>query len=226
MISHKYKCIHIHIPKCAGTSIEKALGHFDGHEGRNGQDHRTIRMIEQPFLTKHSVSSLSNVKEIFRRLRHKTIIKTNPKNHEVVTKEQFMRYFKFTVVRNPYSRIYSWYNSIIQDEVQLRYYRIPKDLEFLDFLKKFLKNTYMIKQQVYWLKNFEGKINLDYIGKFEKIEEVFQNISKNLSDATILFPHEKNSKTVDYKNFYKNESIDLVTKHYKDDLKFFNYKFD
>ena len=100
MISHKYKCIHIHIPKCAGTSIEKALGHFDGHEGRNGQDHRTIRMIEQPFLTKHSVSSLSNVKEIFRRLRHKTIIKTNPKNHEVVTKEQFMRYFKFNFLFN------------------------------------------------------------------------------------------------------------------------------
>ena len=68
MISHKYKCIHIHIPKCAGTSIEKALGHFDGHEGRNGQDHRTIRMIEQPWLTKHSVRSISNLKEIFRRI--------------------------------------------------------------------------------------------------------------------------------------------------------------
>lgn len=226
MISHKYKCIHIHIPKCAGTSIEKALGHFDGHEDRNGQDHRTIRMIEQPFLTKHSVSSLSNLKEIFRRLRHKTIIKTNPKNHEFVTKEQFLKYFKFTIVRNPYSRIYSWYSNVIQDEVLLHYYGIPKDIDFLDFLKKFLKNTYMVKQQIYWLKNFEGKINLDYIGKFEEIEKALEMISKKISDTTILFPHEKKSKKVNYKDYYKGESIDLVTKYYKDDLKFFNYKFD
>ena len=58
MISHKYKFIHIHIPKCAGTTIEKALGHFDGHKGRNGQDHRTIRMLEQPFLRINSIKSL------------------------------------------------------------------------------------------------------------------------------------------------------------------------
>ena len=42
MISHKhkYKCIFIHIPKCAGTSIEKALGHFELYNGRGRQDHR------------------------------------------------------------------------------------------------------------------------------------------------------------------------------------------
>ena len=51
MISHNYKFIHIHIPKCAGTSIEKAFGHFDAHTGKNAQDHRTLRMIEQPWLT-------------------------------------------------------------------------------------------------------------------------------------------------------------------------------
>lgn len=48
MISHKYKCIFIHIPKCVGTSIEQALGHFDEYSGRDRQDHRTIRMIENP----------------------------------------------------------------------------------------------------------------------------------------------------------------------------------
>ena len=36
----------------------------------------------------------------------------------------------------------------------------------------------MIRPQVYWLRNFEGKINLDYIGRFEEIEKVFIEISK------------------------------------------------
>ena len=131
MISHKYKFIHIHIPKCAGTSIEKALGHFDEHEGRNGQDHRTIRMIEQPWLSNHSISTISNLKELFQRVRHKMINKTNPKNHESITPAQFKEYFKFSIVRNPYARIYSWYTNIIRDEVQLNYLGISKDIEFL-----------------------------------------------------------------------------------------------
>ncbi len=226
MISHKYKCIHIHIPKCAGTSIEKALGHLDDHKGRNGQDHRTIRMIEQPWLTRHSLKSVSNIKEIFRKIRHKIMTKTNPKNHKVVTSEQFKNYFKFTIVRNPYSRVFSWYNNVIRDEIQLNYYGISKDIEFPEYLKRCLKKTYMMSQQVYWLKNFKGKINLDYIGKFENIEDVFKEISQNISSEKISFPHEQKSTKIDYKTYYNNFSIDLVTKFYKDDLEIFDYKFD
>jgi hypothetical protein len=45
MISHEYKCIFVHIPKTAGSSIEQKLGWFD--ELKWGvQDHRTIREIE------------------------------------------------------------------------------------------------------------------------------------------------------------------------------------
>ena len=227
MISHKYKFIHIHIPKCAGSSIEKVFGHLDGHIGRNGQDHRTIRMIERPCFTINSISSISNLKELLLRLRHKMIMKTNPKNHENVTADQFKNYFKFTVVRNPYSRIFSWYRRVIKDEVLLNYYKISENIEFHDYLNKFLnKKNYMIRPQVYWLKNFEGKINLDYIGKFEEIEKVFKEISKYLSTGNINFPHEKKTKKINYKDYYNTRTKDLVTNFYKDDLKTFNYTFD
>ena len=68
MISHKYKCIFIHIPKCAGTSIEAALGHLDGHTGRGGQDHRSIRMIQS--ITPRAFFSVENLQEVLRRLKH------------------------------------------------------------------------------------------------------------------------------------------------------------
>ena len=57
MISHEHKCIFIHIPKCAGTSIESALGHLNNYTGINRQDHRTIRMIEKPIITTNFFSS-------------------------------------------------------------------------------------------------------------------------------------------------------------------------
>lgn len=34
MISHKHKIIFIHLPKCAGTSIERSFGHNINHVGR------------------------------------------------------------------------------------------------------------------------------------------------------------------------------------------------
>lgn len=50
MMSYKYKCIFIHIPKSAGTSIEQTLGHFKQLK-RGVQDHRTIREMEpMPFV--------------------------------------------------------------------------------------------------------------------------------------------------------------------------------
>ena len=45
MISHKHKCIYIHIPKTAGTSIEYKFGHFKELK-RGVQDHRTIGEME------------------------------------------------------------------------------------------------------------------------------------------------------------------------------------
>jgi len=45
MISKEHKCIYIHIPKTAGTSIEKKLGHFETLT-YNIQDHRTLQEVE------------------------------------------------------------------------------------------------------------------------------------------------------------------------------------
>ena len=45
MISHKYKCIYIHIPKTAGSSVEKKLGLYN-ELSWGVQDHRTIRDIQ------------------------------------------------------------------------------------------------------------------------------------------------------------------------------------
>ena len=88
MISHEHKCIFIHIPKCAGTSIESALGHLDGHAGRGGQDHRSIRTIEQPLITPKIFSSKENVLEVARRLRYKARAVKNPRNKLTLTREQ------------------------------------------------------------------------------------------------------------------------------------------
>ena len=181
MISHQHKFIFIHIPKCAGTSVEKVFEHFSEHQGRGGQDHRSIRMIEQPWLTINSIGSVENIEELLRRYKYQTNKKINPKSRQTVTAKQYEEYFKFTVVRNPWARAHSWYKNVIKDPVHLKQYNITSDIEFNEFLKRFVPTSYPLRQQVYWLKNFSGKIDLDYIGRFEEIEKVFENIADQLN---------------------------------------------
>lgn len=226
MISHEYKCIFIHIPKCAGTSIEKVFDHFSNHEGRGGQDHRTIRMIEKPVLQKELFYSLENCTEVYRRYRMHMNPSINSKSKRTVSSKEFKDYYKFTVVRNPWSRVYSWYKNVLRDEIHLKNYGASKDMLLNDFIKRYATNSYPMRLQVYWLKNFKGKIDFDYIGKFEKIDETFNMIRETFDMNNVVFPHEKRTKNLDYRDVYDNESIDLISKIYKDDIDAFNYTFE
>jgi hypothetical protein len=86
----------------------------------------------------------------------------------------FKKYFKFTVVRNPWNRVYSWYRNVMRDEK----HGIPP-CEFSVFLKKY-KDNWAIRPQTYWIKDFDGSIPLDHIVRFEKLNKGMKKVFKKL----------------------------------------------
>ena len=85
MISHKYKVIFYHIPKAAGTSVEKAFMHFSSHEHRDVQDHRNPRNIQPCFSFFDVLSSRENISEYLKRTYYKFRKVTNHNNKNKVS---------------------------------------------------------------------------------------------------------------------------------------------
>lgn len=225
MISHEHQCIFIHIPKCAGTSIERVLGHLDGHTGRGGQDHRSIRMIENPVFRLATFSTIDNALELVRRARHRVARVSNARNKSSVTADQFERYFKFTFVRNPWARAYSWYSNVMRDE----HLRLKRGLgigtNFREFLVEFAGRD-NLKPQTYWLKNFRGEMPLDFIGRFENLADDFQEVCKTLHLSQYELPHEIRGPGTDYRHHYDDVSQEIIERVYGEEIELFGYAFD
>lgn len=222
MISHQFKCIFIHIPKCAGTSFEEALGHFTGHEGRKGQDHRSVRMIQKPFPMLDSISSVGNIKDTLRRFREYGRKHANPNNALQVTAEQYKSYFKFTVVRHPVDRAVSWYKNAMRDPIQQRNYSIQPDIDFDTFMRNFA-GTGFLRPQTYWLQEYSGRINMDLVIKFEELSEGYTKVCKQLNIDNLALPHKIDGGKVAKPMIIADSTIQFIRDFYSKEFELFGY---
>ncbi|MDK9557287.1 sulfotransferase family protein [Marinobacter sp. M216] len=223
MISHDYKMIFIHVPKSAGTSIENAFGHDLGAQGRGSQDHRAIREIEPVQISNYLRINSDNANFFYRRIKK---LKTNNPNNKIgITRKQYQEYFKFTIVRNPFSRTHSWYRGIMRDPINLRAYGLPSPIPFEEFLDRFLHKRRLMKPAVWFLKSFNGGIELDFVGKFENLTHDFGLVCDQLG-VQVSLPHKLDGGGTDWRSEYNDRTRSMVEKFYHEDISTFGYKFE
>lgn len=225
MISHEHKCIFIHIPKCAGTSsIERALGHHLDYAGRGKQDHRSIREIEPIRPIWKVVGSFENIELSLRAFKDRNKAAANPRNKLTLTRSQYVSYFKFTIVRNPWARAYSWYQNVMRDEIRRSKLNISSDLSFKDYLRTYAGKG-MLRPQTYWIKDFSGSIPLDFVGKFENLASDFDVVCETLGVSDISLPHLLGGSSVHFQEHYDKRSIALIDEMYRQEIELFGYSF-
>jgi hypothetical protein len=218
VISHEHRCIFIHIPKCAGTTVEVALGHFDGYKGRYGQDHRTIRMIE-PLAPLAVLRHPRNYTELLRRIRYRYRKKRNPRNDARVTRRQYAEYFKFTIVRNPWSRAVSVYRNVMNDPIHVREHGVAPDTSFADFLRRHAGRG-MLRPQMDWIVDWRGNVPLDFIGRFENLAEDFPAIATAIGPVDLAF---EPAPQPDLRHWFDEELDRLIRAVYAQEIEYFGY---
>ncbi|MBV1878024.1 MAG: sulfotransferase family protein [Pseudomonadales bacterium] len=219
MISEEKKCIFIHIPKTAGTSIESLLGKFERLE-RGSQDHRTIREI-QSLDGSDCLVLLKRGGPIELAREFRGLIRYTDR----LTRRELESYFKFTFVRNPWARVHSWYRNVIRDETHQKNRKIPSDCTLYDFLTRHSWQT-ELRPQLDWITDRGGAIVMDHVAKFESLNEELQVIGDKLKIDIAELPHLVPSASENYRSEYDNASREYVAQRYKDEISLFNYTFD
>ena len=156
--------------------------------------------------------------------------------------EDFQDYFKFCFVRNPWDRLVSWYNMMVQKRVHNDFSKYLLEnsntfSEFLDLTDTIMENNMEeINQyspypksisfnQLDYISNDRGEILVDFIGRFERLGEDYKKITRTIG-VNLDLPHENKFDHRPYREYYENEKdIEKVYLMYKRDIDFFGYEF-
>ena len=149
-----------------------------------------------------------------------------------ITQEDIELNTLFTVVRNPYDRLVSLYfwgkNLPMYSDCNT----------FKDFVINVINNKYTeynqhrYKSQVHWISDVNGKIVVDNILRFENLETDFEELLKKLKIPNFNLIKTNTAYQMSgivrkhYSYYYDEETKNMVTEFYKDDLEAFNYCFE
>lgn len=194
-ISHTHKFVFVHIPKTGGSSIEKFFNMY----GVDNKGNNTVFNSDIMF---------GNDSQHF---TYKKILEKSNKN--------LLTYFSFSFVRNPWSR-----------EVSEFFWRKSWDTEltnytFKDYILFYNNKTCHGLPQNTFVLDKDGKQLVDFIGKFENLQEDFDIICEKIGIPKKKLPYSNKSKHKHYTEYYNNETKQIVAEKYAKDIEYFGYKF-
>jgi hypothetical protein len=102
---------------------------------------------------------------------------------------------------------------------------IPDSLSFESYLRTTIGKGWL-RKQTYWLVNYRGKLDMDYVGKFESIEESFAHVVNAIGLCELKLPHETAGSSDNYQDAYNDKLRSLVADYYRDEIELFDYRFD
>ncbi len=213
LISDEKKFIFIHVQKTAGISVETVLKQQEPNlkywHGRHG----------------HAVNGFKDLGQ-----------------------SGWNEYFSFAFVRNPWDRLVSWYSMIEAAKHKLSIEERSSQTPFKsalwnyalgcsDSFESFLYNCTDIifdlgckksfaYNQLDYLTNESGELVVDFIGRYESLQEDFSKVLPKLGLAQRTLPRLNQSQHKHYSQWYTADTQHLIADRFSRDIEAFDYKFE
>lgn len=206
-ISYTYNTIFIHVPKCAGTTIEKIIGTCTEPEYFSFSKTMFPNQIKTP--------------------QHFTYLELKEKLNI-----DWSKFYAFSVVRNPYARMVSEYK---HRQFVFSKTKRPEDdpRNFSEFLTRLTLNQNErisvfdghLEKQSDFLKNENGAIESSIeIFKFENLDPCWNKLKQKTGIQFINGYWSRRSEDLTpYQSFYNPITADFVYQFYKEDFENFEY---
>lgn len=213
MIFHEHRCIFIHIPKCAGSSITEFF----------------LPNFEFDIFTPNYNVLFGWCPKRKIHLQHATVKQLL--ETKLITEEQWNSYFKFTFVRNPWDRAYSdflWMKKELGVNDSFKNFLL-KEGKFYNNLRDYTNIKYrgdhLLNQTEFF--DLSGQYKLDYVGKFENFDNDIKQILTKIGISEKFNSHiNKSDKRLEhYSKFYNKHNRNLVSKLYRKDIEKMGYQY-
>lgn len=229
IISHRHKFIFIKTFKTASSSMEVALSdvlgpediitpaapEFDQQRSKavGGQNYRLVhpevpkiplwrKLLGRPERYYHPTIGYYEHMPAWRVRRY-------------IGEDVWGRYFKFAFERNPWDRQVSWYHYKTRN-------RTPRPT--FEAFNSDAKRARVLNWDLYTV---EGRLALDFIGRYETLEADFAQVLSRIGLAgRVDLPKVNVSKSRDgYRKYYDAESEAMIGRWYEAEIKEFGYSF-
>ena len=218
-ITYQYKQIFIHIPKCAGTSVEKVL---DMSATRNFYAKKRIYKMDRFSVSKDNFSDQEYELCTAKCPQHLTFAELK----KALPSDVFESFPKFSIVRNPFDRFISelkYLTERIDSTTTIQSLLSDLDLPEIDRVKKYDGH---LETASSYLKNLSGEIDSSIkIYKYENIDECFSDLAK-ISPISAKPQALKSADLSSFKSFYTEEIAAKIINFYSEDFVNFDYSVD
>jgi hypothetical protein len=217
LLSLKHQFLFVHIAKTGGTSVRAAL------QGLRWRD-----PWYWPMFLCSRLSHLSGHRIAAKLPRHAKVIAAK----ELLPKEFFDSLFKFAFVRNPWDLQVSSFHHIRRERPQY----LGGHEDFGGFLRWKLdpQRPYQyhldtsIELQSDYLIDLHGQVVVDFIGRYERLEDDFSEICRRIGIQAPALPHRRKAtdRQDNYRSYYTDETAQLVADNFRRDVELLGYRFD
>lgn len=197
-------CIFVHIQKTGGNSVRAELGLPENPPDK----HRTARELRAQLGV-----------------------------------PEWERSFSFAFVRNLWDRLVSWWSMIDAQRPSsgdpspeqtnaFQYYVLANARTFEEFILRctdtiadYDGDKSIVRPQLEYVVDDKGTILVDFVGRFETLEDDFRVVAERLGHHGQRLPHVNSSQRRHYRHYYDPALATIVSERFSADLEAFGYEF-
>ena len=204
IVSHRHRFVFFAVPRTGTHAIRAALGPVLGEDDWQQQSLTEQVRLPVPALARfnHGHLTLRQVQASW-------------------PPSLWRGYFKFAFVRNPYDRFVSACAMLNQRNPHYRGRETA-------FMKRALtiarfRQRVLIRPQVDMLVDATGKLGMDYVGRYETLQQGFAAACRQIGIPEVDLAHRNASEHDAYASYYDAELTAAVTAFFRRDFEAFGY---